>query len=229
MNLVILFLADSGPAVAWGPAPPDEIAAECEDREMEVIHFGRKSPDVVLKLPEGTKAWETRIGFEKAWRAVTGSSPVFIARSAKAVAQSYIAGGETYESLGIVKKGSSAGLVFLETRGLEQALESECYRLLKELDVAGAQDLIARKQLSRGDVLVVKRGKEGESPSFARIARIIQECYRSVLEKPVHVAGRSLKSLKAIQEVIEEHAPKMFAEVGQSHALRKETENGGLA
>jgi len=228
-NLVILFLADSGPAVAWGPAPPDEIAAECEDREMEVVHFGKKSPDVVLRLPEGTKTWETRIGFEKAWRAVTSSSPVFIARSAKAVVQSYIMGEEIYASLGVPKKGSSAGLVFLETRGLEQVLESECDRLLKVLGMAGEQDLIARKHISRGDILVVKRGKDGEPPAFARVARIIQECYRSVLEKPVHVAGRSLKTLKGIRDVIEEYAPKMLAEVGQSHGSRRMTENGGLA
>jgi hypothetical protein len=229
MNLVVLFLADSGPAVTWGGALPDEIAAECKDREMEVVHLGKKSSDVVLRLPEGTKSWETRVGFEKAWRAVTSSSPVFIARSAKTVAQSYLLGEEIYGSLGVPKKGTSAGLVFLETRGLEQVLESECDRLLKELGMAGAEDLIARKPISRGDILVVKKGKDGEPPSFARVARIVQECYRSVLEKPIHVAGRSLKTLKGIQDVIEEHAPKMLAEVGQSHGFRKETENGGLA
>jgi hypothetical protein len=218
MNLVVLFLADSGPAVTWGTAPPDGITAECEDREMEVVYFGKKSPDVVLRLPEGTKAWETRVGFEKAWRAVTGSSPVFIARSAKALAQSYIMGEDIYGSLGVPKKGTSAGLVLLEIKGLEQVLESECDRLLKQLGIVGTQDLIARKPITRGDILVVKRGKDGEPPSFARVARIIQECYRSVLETPIHVAGRSLRNLREIQDVIEEHAPRMLAEVGQSHA-----------
>lgn len=229
MNLVVLFLADSGPAVKWEAAPPEEIVAECEDREMEIVHFGKRSPDVVLKLPEGTKAWESRVGFEKAWRAVTSSSPIFIARSAKTVAQSYIMGEEFYGSQTVPKKGTSAGLVLLETKGLEQVLDSECDRLLKGLGMVGVQDLIARKQVSRGDILVVKKGKDGEPPTFARIARIVQECYRSVLEKPVHVAGRSLKNLKGIQDVIEEHAPKMLAEVGQSRLMHKETENGGLA
>ena len=226
---MVLFLADSGPAVAWGVAPPDEIETECADREIEVVHFGKKSPDVVLRLPEGTKTWETKVGFERAWQAVTGSSAVFIARSAKTVAQSCVAGEGIYGSLGAPKKGSSAGLVFLETRGLEQVLESECDRLLKELGTAGTQDLIAKKPVSRGDILVVKRGKEGEPPTFARVARIIQECYRSVLEKPIHVAGRSLKTLRSVQDVIEEQAPKMFAEVGQSRASNKGTEDGGLA
>jgi hypothetical protein len=200
---VVLFLSDIGPAASWGLAPPGEIAAEAGDREMEVIHHGRKSPDVILRLPEGTKTWEARVGFETAWRNVTGESSAFVARSARSLILSYLKGEEIAGSLTAPRSGTSAGLVFL--------------------------DLMAKRQISRGEILVIKKGKEEEQPSFARVARIVHECYRSVLETPVQMAGRGLKTLKGIREVIEEHAPKMLADVGLLHEVRRELENGGLA
>lgn len=205
------------------------MSAEAAEREIEVVHLTRKSHDVVLRLPEGTKTWDARVGFETAWREVTGKSLSFISRSARSVALAYLKGGDLYDSLGLSRKSHSCGFVFMETRGLERMLEEECDRILKALGETDAGDVVVKKPIAHGDVFVVKNGKETEQPSFARVARIVQECYRSVLGKQIQVAGRGMNALKSLHAVIEEHAPKMLSDASLHREARRELKDGGLA
>ncbi len=229
LNLVVLFLSDVGPSLSWEAIPLDELATEAAEREIELVYVGKASPDVVLRLPEGTKTWDARVGFETAWRAVIGTPASFIARSARNLAMSMIKGAEVRSSLELPKRGISHGMVFMETRGLEKVLEEECDRIIKSLGEAGTEDILVKKPIEQGDILVVKRGKEEDQPSFARVARVVQECYRLIVGKPVNVAGRGMKVLGSLQAVIGEHAPKMLADLESMHGVRREMENSGLA
>ncbi len=221
MNLVVLFLSDRGQQVNWENAPMAEVADEAGGREIEVLHIGRKSQDLLLRLPEGSKAWEAKVGFESAWKDATGVTPLFIARPAGSVSLSFMKGGELFHSLSIPRKDKSAGIVFMETRGIEKMIEEECERISKSLASGGA-DILLGQPIAKGDVFVVKAGKESDQPSFARVARLVQECYRSVIERPVPVAGRGLGSLKSLNSVIEEHAPGMHADAVLLSEARRE-------
>jgi len=207
---------------AWNTASADEVAEDAADREMELLHMGKKSPDMVLRTQEGIKSWDVRIAVESIWRTTFGSSASFVARSARSVALAYLKASETCTTRKLGTKGTSAGVVFLETRGIEVLLDAEKDRLRKALEDAGGIEFTLKLSLSREDILVVKKGKEADEPSFARAARVIQESYRPIIERPFHAAGRGLKtSLKEIYAVIEKNAPAMVSDAGLQSEVRK--------
>ena len=223
LNLIVLFLSDMGVSPTWSVASADEIAEDAADREMELLHMGRKSPDMILKTQEGIKSWDVRIAAESIWRTTFGSSASFVARSARSVAVAYLKAGETCATRRLGTKGTSAGIVFLETRGIDALLDAEKDRLRKALQEAGGAEFTLKLPLGREDILVVKKGKEGDEPSFARAARVIQESYRPIVERPFHAAGRGLKtSLKEIYAVIEKHAPTMVSDAGLLSEVKRQ-------
>lgn len=222
MNLIVLFHSDIGMPPKWEAGLADEVADDAADREIELLHFGKKSPDMVLRAHEGTKTWDVRIALEGIWRMTFGSSASFIARSARSVALSFLKGNEICATRKVGTRGTSAGIVFMETRGIEGLLDAEKERLRTALAEAGGSDLTVKFPITRDDIFIVKKGKEGDEPSFARAARVVQESYRSVIERPFHAAGRGLKtSLKEVQAVIEEHAPNMLADASLLNEVRK--------
>ncbi len=225
LNLAVLFLSDIGIPPSWSNALLEDISEDLLDWEIEVLHTCRKSSDFILKLPEGTKTWEARVALETVWRTIADQTPSFVSRSARQVAMAILMAKTMLNSDKTIKKTTSAGIVFIETHKVENLLYSEDKRLWTSLQESGCADLILKRQLGLGNILFVKEGKETDDPSFKRIARIVQECYRSVIDAPLHIAGRGLMStLNEIQGVLEVQAPRMISDESLVRQVKKEIE-----
>jgi len=214
VNIAILFLSDLCTSSKWNKDTVEDVSFELADQSIKILYTGKKSSDIVLQLPEGTKIWEARIGLEKAWNRVAGEHISFIPRSGKELAIAYHKTLSIYESQAVSKKGTSSGIVFIDTHKIESTLDSESERLHNSLVESLGKSTVLRRLISLGDLIVIKEGKESAEPSFTRIARVVQDSYRPILERPFHIAGRGLTtSLKDICSLIEECSPRMFAEV----------------
>ncbi len=193
LNLAVLFLSDIGVPPDWDEATIEDVSEELEDAGFEIIFHGKEVPDMVMRIPEGTKVWEAQIELGRAWRNVTRVNANFIPRSARSLAITCNDAKAAHASMAKSKRKTSTGLVFMDTHGVEAVLKEECDRLSTSLLEAFGDTVLLMSTTSPGDLLVFKEGGEGDSPSFTKVARIVHDCYQTVLGRGVQTAGRGMK------------------------------------